>query len=244
CTITGGLIICQGESTQLCTPPGAASYLWSTGANTNCITVNQEGLYSVTVTDVNGCSSVCEETVIVISQPVCTITGDLTICLGESTQLCVPPGAAGYLWSTGATTNCITVNTQGLYSVTVTYAGGCNSICSETVIVNPLPLCTITGGLIICQGESTQLCTPPGATSYLWSTGANTNCITVNQEGLYSVTVTDVNGCSSVCEETVIVNPLPICTITGNIPICEGESTQLCAPPGSASYLWSTGAIT
>src|SRR6185503_12307572 len=176
CTITGGLIICQGESTQLCTPPGATSYLWSTGANTNCITVNQEGLYSVTVTDMNGCSSVCEETVIVNPLPICTITGNIPICEGESTQLCAPPGSASYLWSTGAITNCITVNAEGLYSVTVTDANGCSSVCEETVIVISQPVCTITGDLTMCLGESTQLCVPPGAASYLWNTGATTNC--------------------------------------------------------------------
>src|SRR6185503_17809569 len=172
CTITGGLIICQGESTQLCTPPGATSYLWSTGANTNCITVNQEGLYSVTVTDMNGCSSVCEETVIVNPLPICTITGNAIICEGESTQLCAPAGSASYLWSTGAITNCITVSVAGIYTITVT----ATNVCNRTVSVNPLPVCTITGNNTICEGESTQLCAPPGSASYLWSTGAITNC--------------------------------------------------------------------
>jgi Ice-binding-like/Secretion system C-terminal sorting domain len=244
CTITGNNIICDGQSAELCTPPGAASYLWNTGATTNCISTNLAGSYSVTITYVGGCSSVCSETVVVNSSPICTITGNNTICEGQSAELCTPPGAVSYLWSTGANTNCINVNMAGNYSVTVTDINGCSSVCSETITINPLPICTITGNNILCEVQFTELCTPPGAASYLWSTGANTNCINVNMAGNYFVSVTDINGCSSVCSQTVTVSPPPICTITGNNIICEGQSAELCAPSGAVSYLWSTGATT
>ena len=244
CSISGDLSICEGQSTELCVPPGAASYLWSNGENTNCINVSLEGGYSVTVTSANGCSNVCNETVVINSLPLCNITGDDILCEGQSTELCVPPGAASYLWSTGESTNCITVDMEGTYSVTITDANGCTSECSETVVVNPLPLCEITGGLIVCLGESTELCVPPGAASYLWSTGESTNCITVDMEGTYSVTITDANGCTSECSETVVVNPLPICSITGDDLVCEGEPIELCAISGATSYLWNTGATT
>ena len=244
CTITGSGSICTGQSTQLCVAAGFTSYLWSTGATTNCITVNATGNYAVTITDANGCISSCSKTVTVSPLPICSITGNGSICQGQSTQLCVPAGSASYLWSTGATTNCITVNSSGTYSVTITDANGCMSNCSKSVIVNPIPNCIITGNGSICQGQSTQLCVPAGSASYLWSTGATTNCITVSVTGNYSVTITDANGCSSFCSKQVNVNPLPDCTITGNGTLCTGQSTQLCAPAGAASYLWSTGATT
>ena len=244
CSITGNSPICQGQSTQLCVPAGSASYAWSTGATTNCITVNASGTYSVTITDANGCMSNCSKTVVVNPVPDCTITGNSPICQGQSTQLCVAAGSASYLWSTGATTNCITVNASGTYSVTITDANGCSSNCSKQVTVNPLPDCTITGNGALCTGQSTQLCAPAGAASYLWSTGATTNCITVNQTGLYSVTVTNSNGCSSICSKQVIVSQQPTCLITGNGSLCPGQSTQLCVPAGAASYMWSTGATT
>ncbi len=245
CIITGDDFICEGQATQLCVPAGAMSYLWSTGATTNCILVNEAGTYSVTVTSLNGCISICSTIVTLNPTPVCMITGNDTICDGQSTQLCVPAGATSYLWSTGATTNCIAVNAAGTYAVTVTNANGCTSICSKTVLVNPLPICTIIGDSFICLGESSQLCVPAGATSYLWSTGATTNCISVNTAGTYVVTVTYSNGCSSICSRTVLVSPLPICTISGDNFICEaGQTTQLCVPAGAASYLWSNGATT
>ncbi len=244
CSITGNPSICAGQSTQLCVPAGAASYLWSNGATTNCITVNTAGTYAVTVTNADGCSSICSQAVVVTPLPICTITGDLSICTGQSTQLCVPAGAASYLWSNGGTTNCINVNAAGSYTVTVTNAGGCSSICSVIVNASPLPVCTITGNNLICAGQSTQLCVPAGAASYLWSNGATTNCITVSTAGTYAVTVTNADGCSSICSQAVTIVPPPICTISGNLSICSGQSTLLCVPAGAGSYLWNTGATT
>ena len=124
---------------------------------------------------------------------------------GQSTQLCVPAGATSYLWSTGATTNCITVSTPGTYTVTVTNAGGCVSTCSKTVTASTSPVCTITGNTSICQGQATKLCAPAGCTKYLWSNGATTNCITVSTAGTYTVTTTNAAGCTSTCSKTVTV---------------------------------------
>ncbi|MCB9037851.1 MAG: hypothetical protein H6557_14645 [Lewinellaceae bacterium] len=248
CTVTGGNTLCEGEASELCTPLVAGStYLWSTGETTNCITVDEAGTYSVTVTDADGCFSVCSEEVAVNPLPVCTVTGDNTLCEGEASELCTPLVAGStYLWSTGETTNCITVDMAGLYSVTVTDADGCFSVCSEEVAVNPLPVCTVTGDNTFCEGEASELCTPLVAGStYLWSTGETTNCITVDEAGTYSVTVTDADGCFSVCSEEVAVNPLPVCTVTGDNTLCEGEASELCTPlVAGSTYLWSTGETT
>lgn len=244
CEITGICNICEGQSTELCAPAGAIAYLWSTGASTRCITVSDTGEYTVQVTNASGCTSICSTSVTVSPSPVCEITGILTICEGEFTQLCAPSGTNMYQWSTGATTHCISVGVAGNYSVVVTNTSGCSSSCSIAVSVNPLPECKITGSDTLCEGQSTQLCAPSGFTSYLWSTGETSACITVGLPGNYSVTETNSNGCSSICSKVIIVNPLPVCSITGNPKICEGQSTQLCAAPGATAYLWSTGATT
>ncbi|MCB9347567.1 MAG: hypothetical protein H6573_08620 [Lewinellaceae bacterium] len=55
--------------------------------------------------------------------------------------------------------------------------------------------------------------------TYEWSTGETSNCITVDMPGIYSVTVTDPNGCFSVCGEEIILNLLPQCTITGDFSL-------------------------
>jgi len=128
-------------------------------------------------------------------------------------------GLAGYLWNTGATTQCITV-TAGDYTVTVTDGNGCTSSCTAKVTQRPLPNCAITGSGAICTGSSAQWCAaaaPVGYTyTYLWSTGATTQCITVSTAGTRTVTVTDQYGCSKSCSKTLTLYTLPTCAITGN----------------------------
>ena len=235
CLIIGDDPICEGQTTALCVAAGLSSYSWSTGATINCIAVSAAGTYSVTVVDGDGCSSSCSKTITVSPLPSCTITGATTICEGETTELCTPAGAGSYLWNTGATTNCITVGAAGTYSVVVTGANGCTSACSITVSNVPGPSCTITGATTICEGETTELCTPAGAGSYLWNTGATTNCITVGAAGTYSVVVTDANGCTSACSILVIieqVNTPPVITCPADLTI---ECDAISLPPNTGT---------
>lgn len=245
CQITGnGFLCCPGRTTQLCVPLSASStYLWSTGATTNCITVSDAGAYSVTVNNA-GCISTCSKTVTAAAAPTCSISGSSTICQGKSTQLCTPYGEGyTYLWSTGATTRCITVSAAGNYSLTVS-KNKLSTTCVKSVTVIPSPSCSIAGSSTIYQGQSNQLCVPSSNSStYLWSTGATTNCITITAAGAYSITVTNAEGCTSTCKKTVTLKAAPSCTIEGNDFLCPGQSTQLCTPSGTGyTYLWSNGA--
>ncbi|MDP3461617.1 MAG: ice-binding family protein [Bacteroidales bacterium] len=248
-TPNGIINLCQGESVLLTSSP-AESYLWSNGAITQSINVNTSGDYSVTVTDINGCSATSPITVVTVNPlPIAVITpdGPTSFCQGDSVILTSSPGDS-YLWSNGQTTQSIVVTNSGNYSVTVTNSFNCSATSAITVVtVYPLPIATITpnGPVNLCQGESVVL-TSSSAVSYLWSNGAITQSITVSISGNYSVTVTDINGCSATSPITVVtVNPLPIVTITADGPLafCDGESVTLTSSPGE-SYLWSTGAIT
>ncbi|MEO8151228.1 MAG: T9SS type A sorting domain-containing protein [Bacteroidia bacterium] len=243
CTITGSFGICPGNSTQWCAPAGLTSYLWSTGATTQCVTLSTIGNYTVTVTDANGCTNSCSKSVTVSSTPACSITGNTSVCGSGNVQWCAPAGLT-YYWSTGTTTQCATFNQAGAYSLIVTNAGGCTSSCSQTFVVNANPTCSITGNASVCSGSSTQWCAPVGLTSYLWNTGATTQCINVSAVGNYTVTVTNASGCTSSCSKILAVNANPACSITGNTSVCFGNSTQWCAPSGLSSYLWNTGATT
>jgi hypothetical protein len=244
CMITGNdYICCVGKTTELCVPFSASSkYLWSNGATTNCITVSAGGTYSVSVTT-GGCTSTCQKTVTVAAAPVCTISGNNNICQGTTTQLCTPFGDGyTYLWSTGSTARCITVSTGGTYTLTIT-KNKKSSTCSKTITVTPAPSSAIQGSSIVYQGLSTKLCVPSSSTStYLWSTGATTNCITISAAGTYSVVVTNAEGCTSTSKKTVTSAIAQTCLIEGNTSLCLGESTQLCTPSGTGyTYRWSTG---
>lgn len=197
------------------------------------------------------CNNVSSD--ITFSSPVSpTITpgSSTTFCQGGSVTLS-SSAAASYLWSTGATTQSIVVNSSGNYSVTTFNAAGCESIVSSetTVTVNPLPATpTITAGTstTFCQGGSVTLTSSP-ATSYQWSNGSTLQAVTVNSSGTFSVTVTNANGCSaSSAGTTVTVNPLPATPVIspgGSTTFCQGGNVTLTSTSGT-TYLWNTGATT
>jgi hypothetical protein len=156
-----------------------------------------------------------------------------------------------YLWSTGQTTQEITVNSNGWYSIEVTDAEGCVANDSlEVAAVDP------------CWGFSVMLAEqPPGSGmlysavtggsgnyTYEWSTGETTANINVSVNGNYTLIVTDSDGC-------VVVGFIEI---GNNNDPCLGLSMALAEqPPGSGnlyssviggtapySYSWSSGETT
>ncbi len=239
--ITGINAICQGQNTTF--NAGAySSYNWSTGATTQTVSLNTAGNYTVTVTDANGCTGTDNYTLTVYNNPVPVIAGNFTICSGQNTTLNAG-GYPGFQWSTGATTQTISVGTAGPFTVTVTNANGCSGSTSQAVTVNALPTPTITGVTSICQGTNTTLDAGAGYSAYQWSTGAVAQTINVNTSTTVTVTVTDGNGCKNSDTESVVVNQNPTPNITGINTICQGQNTTFNAGAYS-SYNWSTGATT
>jgi hypothetical protein len=155
-----------------------------------------------------------------IDNPILTASisagGATTFCQGGSVTL-TSSSPSGNIWSNGATSQSISVNTAGSYSVTVVNASGCSASSNTiAVTVNPLPTVSISasGSTTICQGESVVL-TSSASTGNTWSTGATTQSITVSQAGSYSVTLS--NGTCSGTSNTIVVS----------VQTCSGPSTQI-----------------
>ena len=124
--------------------------------------------------------------------PVATITpgGPTTFCAGENVALTAPEGF-NYEWSTGETTQSITVTEAGSYNVTITDNDGCFGIGNGIqIVVDPveMPLISVEGDTAFCAGGAVLLSTAE-AGEYLWSTGETTQTIEVNESGAYTVTI-------------------------------------------------------
>lgn len=243
-TANGALTFCQGDSVVLSAAP-ATAYLWSNGQQTASITVTQSGSYSVTVTDNNGCSASSSPVNVTVNTiPTATITpgGSLEICSGNSITL-TASGGNNYLWSDGSTGATLFVNQSGTFTVTA-ISNGCQAVSSPvTVVVNPLPQPTISanGPLTFCNGESVVL-SATAADTYNWSNGASSQSVTITQSGTYSVTVTDVNGCSGTSSPaTILVHAAPNANFSASgTGFCSGiSSLQLTATDsGLTTYDW------
>ena len=249
---SGPLTFCQGGSVTL-TSSSASGNTWSTGATTQSITVSASGTYTVTVAS-GGCTSAASSgTTVTVnpipSTPTISASGPLTFCQGGSVTL-TSSSATGNTWSTGATTQSITVSASGTYTVTRA-ANGCTSAASAgtTVTVNPIPstpTISASGPLTFCQGGSVTL-TSSSASGNSWSTGATTQSITVSASGTYTVTVAS-GGCTSAASSgtTVTVNPIPstpTISASGPLTFCQGGSVTLTSSSATGNT-WSTGATT
>ncbi len=242
--ITGNNPVCVGNADTL-TAFGGVAYAWSTGStiNTTVVSPTSNTTYTVTVTDTNNCVDSSSINVIVNSNPVATITGNSIICLGTSTSL-MAGGGTLYNWNNGASTALINVSpqTDTTYAVIVNDANGCADSTSILIQVLANPSALITGVNTICLGESTTL-TATGGGTYLWNTTDTNSAITIapTTNTPYSVIV-NVGGCLDTATQNIIVNPLPVVSITGIDTICEGTSTTLTASSGG-TYTWNTGSI-
>lgn len=137
-----------------------------------------------------------------------------------------------YIWNENTNqevrTRCLSVNAAKTYTVKV-INNGCASVCSKTLAVIPSPVCFITGNLHPWPGKTTTLCAPVGMMAYKWNfANATTRCITVNMGGMYTVTVTAANGCTSSCMVMVTYNGSSDFKSngSGNDPNTSAESEQ------------------
>ena len=231
-TANGPTAFCQGGSVTL-TANAGSSYLWSTGATTQTITVNNTSDVTVTVTNANGCSATSAVTSVVVNaNPVANITSlnGNTFCQGASVTLVASTGAS-YAWSNGAFTQSVTLASTQTVTVTVTNADGCSATSAPfTVTMNPAPVATVTanGPTTFCAGGSVVL-TAPTAAAYLWNSGETTQTIVASVDGPYSVTITNGNGCTATSANTnITVLAVPaVQAIAGANTVCAGSTTTL-----------------
>ncbi len=242
-SIVGALTICPGESTGLSSGNIFNSYLWSTNASSFSILVETTGIYTLTVTSSNGCTGTDQVTVVENTPPQPQITGAIGICPDEETTLSAGSGFQSYLWSTSANSAQITVDTGGTYSVTVTGANDCSGTDEYLLIDYNTPNPTIGGDTFFCNGGETVLSVEENFATVAWSNGASSNEITVSQNGIYTVTVTNTNNCTGTSEVFVEEGFAIFPNVTGNLEICSGVSTTLTTGSGYATYNWSTGSI-
>ena len=242
------------------------TYLWSTGSTDTMITNVPIGSYSVTVTDAAGCIGVnhyyldtlrISDYIYVNAYPGCgQPTGSLTLQAHYYTRN--PggvPSAFSYVWSNGASTATVNNLVAANYQVTVNDAiNGCSATNAYNL--------QNTGGVYAyisniqnptCGGSDGSLSSfgyyGSGTYTYQWSNGATTADITNLPAGTYTVTVTDLTGCSSTAGYTLIGYSNMYVNIITTPTACDtslhtGTATAIVTGNGAATpyhYMWYDG---
>jgi hypothetical protein len=250
---------CPGNTIQL--NVGAfTTYTWSGPASfssnlqnptqLNALTSNG-GVYSVSVTDANGCVNTATTNVVVNPNPVAVLSSNSPVCINTSINL-TANGGTGYQWSgpngfTSTNQNPIIPNASaleaGVYTVTVTALGCTGTGSTSVVVLNPTTSATNTGPY--CAGATMSL-NAPAASSYTWSGPGGFNSslqnpnapgATVGMTGTYTVIVS-VSSCTAMATTNVVVNALPVPNIVSNSPVCAGQAINLTGS-GGTTYTWT-----
>jgi PKD repeat protein len=146
-----------------------------------------------------------------------TITGNSTICIGQTTAL-TASGGISYQWSTGSNVATIVADIAGDYTVTVSDAGGCTDTATFNVWIAPQPVVLpLQIDTSICPNATLIMpisnLTPISDYSYAWFPIIGLSCtdcpnpiLTTNQSATYTLTITNSYGCSNTQTFTVNVN--------------------------------------
>ena len=246
------IVTCFGTPVSLSSSSDASTTYWSTGDSSTTLFAEQSGAYYATTWSSNGCIGTTDTVFVQVKAqlPDSILTASLVQrCIGESAMLTIGSGSnLMYSWNTGATSNQISVSTNGDYYATITDDFGCSATTDTVEFLNyddPSDTIWASSATTFCDGN-TVLLSVSNNSVYSWNTGDSTQNVSIGASGSYWAEVTDSNGCSVQTDTiAVTVNPLPVEVITnvGSSVYCDGDSTVL-SLTGQNTYQWSTGATT
>jgi len=239
--------ICPGNLLIINAGKGYKNYIWNTGSADSAITVSLAGTYSVAV--INACNNTFRDTIVIKqASPIAFSAGpDVSKCNGDTVLLTAPDGFISYSWSPSY--NMIPANTASVkvyppqdaeYTIKAEITPGCFAYDTVKVKVNLSPVIHVGNDTTLCSNESIQLNAGNGFADYLWSTGDVAPSITVSNTGIYSVTATAANNCTSKDTISITVKTTPVFSLGRDTLICENEKLVL-EPIAAGSYIWQDG---
>jgi hypothetical protein len=240
--------ICSGASITL-NGSGGINYAWDNGAGSTASVVVSPAnttMYTLTITDVNGCISSDQVLVTVNANPAIPViiaSGSTTFCAGDSVQLS-SPNLGGNTWSNGSTTNSITVLNSSQIVLVYTDVNGCSASDTTNVLVNPLPLVLINSPVAVCEGSASIALTNGSPLGGVYSgPGINGGIFNPILTGAgvfnYQYLFTDINGCTAVDSGQVLVNAKPVLTLLeDSLFYCSGNDAAIlnAVSPSGGTY--------
>jgi len=224
---SGDTALCIGETITLSADAGYVTYNWSNGAGTQQITVSTAGDYSYTATDGNGCTLVALDTahVQIVPKPAANILTDRdSICEGQSvaTLHVTPETDIVYTWNPGGVVNdTFVVITAGTYTVHADH-NGCASDDAITIYSTQPPVVDLGADISVCACDTVITLSGNLTGAYQWSNGDSTQTINIHNittsTNVYTVTVTNNNGCTATDNIVVDVYCLTVDAVVSDPP--------------------------
>lgn len=226
-----GMVSITGGSTGTGAPT-SSSYYW---------------FYNWHITSL-GCESAPLEVSVDTNPPVVVSLGaDTAICNNLTFALPLDAGNSGatYAWNTGDTTQVLSVDSAGLYSVEVVASNGCIGFDTLEVLELSAPIVDLGSDTAFCENEAFMLSLDAGnaGSTFTWQDNSTGQTFDATQPGTFYVVVENVEGC--VESDTMLVSELSAPEVTlSDEEACEGETITLDAGAGFETYSWTGSMIT
>ncbi len=252
--------ICSGNSTTL-SATGTGTVTWFSTPSSTLVLGTGNNFITPTLTagtftyyaEADTCLNSLTRTAITLTVnplPTVVATPPAPVCSGATACFSVT-GATTYTWAgpcgffSVAQSPCISVPSvcACTYSVWGKDVNGCVNSATACITFLPPPFILPFGASAICSGQSTILNVTGSAFSFTWSTGANTQTISISPTvtTTYTISGAGVNTCTNSATKTITVNALPtVSATTSSSLLCAGQSATLSAA-GALTYTWSTG---
>ncbi len=233
--------ICQGDSMVLFAGKPYV-YNWApNGEVIDSIIVKIAGLYSVEITDDEGCIGRDTVEVTVDTIPYLFLGNDTSICADKDITLNAGVGYTYQWFPNNEVTSQITVNSLGGYGVLITDGNNCQNYDQIVITIDTLPVIDLGNDTSICI-DSTLLIDSQKGVAWLWNTLETTQAINVSSADTFNVVVTDVNGCVGYDTLILQIDTLPVVFLGNDTSICADSTLLLDAQNIGASYEWNIGA--
>ena len=240
-TLGEDTLICNDDEFTITLDPLLGDFEWSDGTHDPFFTIDDEGTYALTISNVCGEESDDIEVIHDEDPNVELGPNTLFVCNGETVTFLLDEDEGSYVWQDSSTSFEYTISTPGLYSVTVTNA--CDSYDDEILVsLTPSPDVDLGPDFIVCPAQlpdTLNVSTLGG--EVLWQDGSTLSQYIVTMEGLYSVTITNACGTGADSIQINVNDILPVVSLPTDMTVCEGDSIYLYNSGDQGINLWQDG---
>lgn len=241
------IVLCEASSVELdgrTYSPGE-TYLWSTGANSPTIGIDQPGTYWVELRYGDNC--VLRDSIVLLEQEafIADLPADTTLCAGETLRLEPDIDLLGltFLWQDSSTRSSFTVRQPGNYKVTLELTG-CTASDSLSVAYTPTPAVNLGTDQLLCPDQTTTLnAMLPDATAYRWQDGSTNATFLASSPGSYVAEVFNGRCVGTDTVQVLYETPLDL-NVGSDTLICENANLTLVPKvngAGVVDYRWQNG---
>ncbi len=259
-----------GDATQWAWSSNGAADFNDASAQSPSVTNFVDGeVFTVVITDGNGCISSDSTTIILFPEPTAQATNDGPVCYSVTSFFLNETGgdATQWTWSSNGTAVISDTSVQNpsvtgfvdgeVFTVVITDGNGCITLDTTTIILLPEPTTQATNNSPVCYDTTNITLNETGgdATQWAWGSDGAADFSDANVQSpsvtnfvngeVFTVVITDANGCISVDTTTITVNLAPIAPVSsGDISECEQSPIQTLdandaiTVPADVGYIW------